>query len=127
MSLILTGSSLVFPSPVAMASVSVVSHLEFPELRGLCMPASVKLTSGCFFVKLDLVLLAAEQRPTLQLVMVHCWRWEQPSRHWFQNRLKTTLQVFPTVPASSLVLLENSTGLFLSTRLFPASHWCRGV
>lgn len=42
------GSSLIFPSPVAMASVSVVSHLEFPELRELCVPASVKLTSGCF-------------------------------------------------------------------------------
>lgn len=105
--------------------VSIVSHLEFLELRA--MPASVTLTSGCFFKNLNLVLLAAEQGPTLRLVMVHCWRWEQPSRHWFQNHLKTTLQVFPTLLASSLVLLETTLGYILAPDSFSASHWCGGV
>lgn len=39
--LVLLGTSCIFLSPVTMASVSIVSHLEFPGLRELCMPAFV--------------------------------------------------------------------------------------
>lgn len=110
-------------------SVSIVSHLEFPELRGLSMPASVTLTSGFFFFffKPELSAVGCRAKATLQLVMVHCWRWEQLSRHWFQNRLKTTLQVFPTLLASSLVLLETTLGCILAPDSFLPLIWCGGV
>lgn len=117
--LVLTGTSRIFLSPVAMASVSIVSHLEFPGLRELCMPAFVKLTSG----KLNSVLLAAEQRPTSQLVMVHCWRWEQVSRHWSDNHTACISHNASFQPGAS----KNTTGLYLSTRLFAASLWCGAV
>lgn len=93
--------------------------LEFSGLRELCMPAFMKLTSG----KLNSVLLAAEQRPTSQLVVVHCWRWEQVSRHLSKNHTACISHNASFQSGAS----RNTTGLYLSTRLFPASHWCGAV
>lgn len=123
--LVFVGTSLVLLAPVDRSPVFVVSHLEFPVLGALCMPASVKLTSGCF--------VNWTWCCWLQSKCPHCsWSWFSAGggSSWAGTGLKIVwkphCKSFPQCQLLAWCFQKHQTSILVLD--FPsASHWCGGI